>query len=124
MSNLVKIILFVAFAIFAIGFIWAIVVAVKRPNETVKVEPAPTVTQAPAPTPSPTPAPAPTPTVAPTPPNNEPAAQNRRTVTRRYITEYTYTTNTRSSFADAGNGTWARAGVDANGNAYAEAHAN
>jgi len=126
MSNLVKIVLFVAFAVFAIGFIWAIVTAVKKPNNTAKTDPKPTTSQT---TPAPTPAPAPAPQVAaalaPTPPASKPIAssQKRRIVTGRYII-WTEMTSSGDAFANAGNGTWARAGVDANGNAYAEAHAN
>lgn len=120
MSNLVKIILFVAFAIFAVGFIWAIVVAVKKPNETTPTANKPATEQTAA-TPDPAPAaPAPTaPQVTPAPATapkkvSKPA---RHTQTRWYVT---YETDTSAS-ALSGNA-WANAGVDQYGNAYAEAH--
>jgi hypothetical protein len=122
MSNLVKIILFVAFAIFAVGFIWAIVVAVKKPKETAKTTDKPaTEQQVAAPTPAPAnPAPvvAPQPTVAPAP-NRSKTTTTRRNQTRWYVT---YESDN-SAVATSGNA-WANAGIDANGNAYAEAHAN
>ncbi len=120
MSNLVKIILFVAFAIFAVGFIWAIVVAVKKPNETTQTANKPATEQTAA-TPAPAPAaPAPTaPQVTPAPATAPKKVSKpvRRTQTRWYVT---YETDTSAS-ASSGNA-WANAGVDQYGNAYAEAH--
>ncbi len=129
MSKLVRTILLIAFAIFAIGFIWAIVVAIKKPNTVVK-KPLTTSTSqtTPAPTPTPTLIATPIVTAPPAPvaaPTPTPSPVRRTTTTRRtVITTYHTSTGTDQTHADAGDGTWARAGVDANGNAYAEAHAN
>lgn len=119
MSNLVKIILFVAFAIFAVGFIWAIVVAVKKPDEVATTTDKP-ATEQPAAAPAPAvPAPTVTPPPAAAPAPSKKTTAARRTQTRWYVT-YDSTT---SSTATSGNA-WANAGVDQNGNAYAEAHAH
>lgn len=120
MSNLVKVILFVAFAIFAIGFIWAIVVAVKKPDQVAdngtKTEQSPAATPAPAPVPQPAPAIAP----QPTPASTQPA---KRTPTKRTTRQYTTTTWYETSVSSTSGTAWASAGVDQYGNAYAEAHA-
>lgn len=123
MSNLVKVILFVAFAIFVVGFVWAIVVAVKRPKETASTPtPAPQVNQT-VPTPSPAPAPTVTPVpVSPAPTAKQSSAPARRT-TRQYTTRTYIIESSHGTFANTNSGAWAHAGVDANGNAYAEAHA-
>jgi hypothetical protein len=123
MSNLVKIILVVAFAIFVVGFIWAIVAAIKRGDDVAKTpsDSAPAIEQ-PAPRLNPTPEqPA-----AVTPTNNDdkgapPKPQPRRATTVRQG-QPSASHERQDVHTDAGNA-WASAGIDEFGNAYAEAYA-
>lgn len=125
MSNLVKLVLGVAFAIFVIGFIWAIVIAVKRPNQIVK-KPVEKKTEQVAPAPSVTP-PAVQPNQVPVAEarNNTPKKPAARPARRPITTTKEIITITSEEVrASAGSDAWATAGVDQYGNAYAEAHAN
>lgn len=126
MSNLVKIILAVALAIFVVGFIWAIVVAVKRPDETPVVENNPPKVETPVTTAEPLPDPIEETDVQPEVVEKPvtryyPQPTRPRTTTTRQTTivEHEIATD-----ASAEGDAWARSGVDENGNAYAEAHAN
>lgn len=123
MSKLVKIILGIAFAVFVIGFVWAIVVAVRKPDTVVNKpddKKGGPVAQAPGSTPvNLTPAPAAPATAAP----SQPA---ERSTTRRYSAPAQSTetaTDASSATASAGDA-WANAGIDQYGNAFAEAYAN
>jgi hypothetical protein len=125
MSSAVKIILVAAFAVFVIGFIWAIVTAVKRPETkthvakdeiTEPVAPAPVVGEEPAPVAE---APAGEPSKSGS--ASTPAPKQRLVTITKYVTVTTY----QSSFShSSAGGAWASAGVDASGNAWAEAYAN
>ncbi|QQG49629.1 MAG: hypothetical protein HZB70_02400 [Candidatus Berkelbacteria bacterium] len=125
MTNVVKVILAIAFAIFVVGFVWAIAVAIKRPNEIVKKTDDKKVEQA-------IPAPTPTLQVTPTPPAPQkpakPATPKRRQAKpasrSAVIADQAVVTISYETRATADANAWATAGVDQYGNAYAEAYAN
>lgn len=116
MSKLVRIILFAALAIFIIGFIWAIVAAIRKPDtpNTPPTNNQPTVNQPAPETPQTQPAPS-----TPAPAEEPKSAPSRTGRTAPRHAQPTEPVENEDNDASA----WANAWVDEKGNSFAEAHA-